>query len=304
MRKTLIALAALAAGAAASMAQESAPTGPPPVIAIGREEIPPGRMPAHERNAAGFVSVLNRTGAATHRIALVPLSGDDNQVLYLEPYASFADFEQARQRFDQAVASNAALRTEMEQLQRDNAQLHNSQRTTLARYRADLSYRPKSAEDTARSRYFSITTVRLKPGRGPDYVEYIKQGNAARAKANIDDHTAVYQVVSGAPFGTFLIFSSLKSLKEWDDGFARTQQEQKVFEEALGGPVVAAGRRQLLAEIAAEAVNTLFAISPAMSRPTARMAALDPDFWTPKPVVASGKALAVKKAATKEQPKP
>lgn len=304
MRKTLITLAALLACGAASIAQESAPTGPPPVIAIGREEIPPGRMPAHERNAAGFVSMLNRAGAAAHRIALVPLSGDDNQVLYLEPYASFADFEQARQQFDQAVASNAALRTEMEQLQRDNAQLHNSQRTTLARYRADLSYRPRSPEETARARYFSITTVRLKPGRGPDYVEYLKQGNAARAKANIDEHTAVYQVASGAPFGTFLMFSSLKSLQEWDDAFARTQQNQKALEEALGGPVVTASRRQLLAEIASETVNTLFAISPAMSRPTAQMAAVDPDFWTPRPVVPSGKALAVKKVGTKDQPKP
>jgi hypothetical protein len=304
MRHTLIALAALMACTVASMAQEGTPTGPPPVIAIGREEIPPGRMPAHERNAAGFVSMLNRSGAATHRIALVPVSGDDNQVLYLEPYGSFAEFEQARQQFDQAVASNVALRAEMEQLQRDNAQLHNSQRTTLARYRADLSYRPRSPEETARSRYFSITTVRLKPGRGADYMEYLKQGNAGRAKANIDDHNAVYQVASGAPFGTFLIFSSLKSLKEWDDGFARTQQDQKALEEALGGPVVTASRRQLLAEIAAEAVNTLFAINPAMSRPTAQMAALDPGFWTPKPVVPSGKALAVKKVATKNQPKP
>lgn len=304
MRKTLIALTALAVGAAAAMAQESAPTGPPPVIAMGREEIPPGRMTAHQRNAASFVSVLNRAGAGSYRIALVALSGDDNQVLYLEPYASFADYEQARQQFDQAVVSNAALRSELEQLERDNVQLHESQRTTLARYRADLSYRPKSREDTARARYFSITTIRLKAGRGPDYVEYIKQGNAARDKANIDDHVAVYQVASGAPFGTFLFLNSHKSLKEWDDAFGRVPQNQKAMEEALGGAVVAASRRQLLAEIAAEAVNTLYAISPAMSRPTAQMAALDPGFWTPKPVVPSGKALAVKKVATKDQPKP
>jgi hypothetical protein len=302
MRIPLIALAVLLS-CGASIAQETAAGGPPPVIAIGREEIPPGRMPAHQRNAAGFVSVLNRVGATAHRIALVPLSGDDNQVLYLEPYASFADFEQARQQFDQAVASNAALRTEMEQLERDNVQLHKSQRTTLARHRADLSYRPRPREETARARYFSVTTIRLKPGRGPDYAEFIKQGNAARAKANIDDHIAVYQVASGAPFGTFLIFSSHKSLKEWDEGFARSQQDQKAMEEALGGPVVVASRRQLLAEIAAEAVNTLYAISPVMSRPTAQMAALDPDFWTPKPAVASGKALA-KKVVSQDKPKP
>ena len=303
MRIPLIALAVLMSCGAASLAQQNAPDGPPPVIAIGREEIPPGRMPAHERNAAGFVSVLNRIGATSHRIALVPLSGDDNQVLYLEPYASFAEFAQARRQFDEAVTSNAALRTEMDQLMRDNVQLHHSQKTMLARYRADLSYRPKPREETARARYFSITSVRVKLGRGPDLAEWIKQGNAARAKANIDDHTAVYQVASGAPFGTFLFFSSHKSLQEWDEDFARGEQEQKAIDEALGGPVVVASRRQLAAEITIEVMNTLFAINPAMSRVPAQMAAVDPDFWTPKPVVASGKALA-KKVVPGDKQKP
>jgi hypothetical protein len=292
--------AAVAAWAVPALAQEA---GPPAVIAIGREEIPPGRMPAHERNAAAFVSVLNRAGATSYRIGLVPVSGDDNQVLYLEPYASFADLEQARVQLDRAVTSNAALRAEMEQLQRDNVQLHHSQRTTLARLRADMSYRPNPREETARARYFSVTTTRVKPGRGPDYAEYVKQLNVARAKANIEVHTAVYQVVSGAPTGTFITFTSLKSLKEWDEGFARADRDQKALEEALGGAVVVERRRQLLSDTVAEGQNTLFAISPAMSRPTPQMAAADPDFWMPKPAVASGKAVA-KKVATEEKPKP
>jgi hypothetical protein len=300
MCKSLVTVATLLACAVPALAQE---TGPPAVIAIGREEIPPGRMAAHGRNAAGFVSMLNRAGATTHRIALVPLSGDDNEVLYLEPYASFADFAQARQQFDQALVSNAALRTEMDQMDRDTAQLHRSQRTTLVRYRADLSYRPKSREETARARFFSVTTVRLKPGRGPDYMEWIKQGNAARAKANLEAYSAVYQVASGAPFGTFLYLSSHKSLKEWDDDFARAEQDQKALSEALGGAVVVERRRALISEIVAETVNTIYAIDPAMSRVPAEMAAVDPDFWTPKPTVASGKALA-KKVAAEEKPKP
>lgn len=304
MRKSLVALTVLLLPAAVAVAQESAQAGPPAVIAIGREEIPPGRMLAHEKNAAGFVSVLNRAGASSYRIGLVPFSGDDNQVLYLEAYGSFAELEQARQQFDQAVASNAALRTEMEQLLRDNTQLHNSQKTALARYRADLSYRPRGREETARSRYMSVTTTRVKPGLVPDYVDGLKQLNAAREKANIDAHFAVYQVVSGAPAGTFVTFSSLKSLKEWDEAFARAQQDQKAIQEARGGAVAAERARQRFSEIAIESHNTLFAINPAISRPTAQMAAADPDFWTPKPVAASGKALATKKVTKEDKPKP
>lgn len=303
MRIPLIAIAVLLSCGGASLA-EDASGGPPPILAIAREEIPPGRMPAHERNAAGFVSVLNRIGAASHRIALVPLSGDDNQVLYLEPHASFAALGQAREQFDEAIASNAALRTEMDQLTRDNVQLHHSQKTMLARYRADMSYRPKAREDTARSRYFSVTTIRVKPGRGPDYVEIVKQYNAALTKANIDWHVATYQVVSGGPFGTFLFLSSRRSLQELDEAFARGDEEQKAIDEALGGPVAAANLRARFSEVIADGTNTLFAINPGMSRPTAEMAAVDPDFWTPKPAGASGKALAKKVVTREEKPKP
>jgi hypothetical protein len=53
----------------------------------------------------------------------------------------------------------------------------------------------------------------------------------------------------------------------------------------------------------AEGQNTLFAISPAMSRPTPQMAAADPDFWLPMPAVAGGMAVA-KMVAREEKPKP
>jgi hypothetical protein len=77
-------------------------------------------------------------------------------------------------------------------------------------------------------------------------------------------HVVTYQVASGGQFGTFVFVAAHRSLKEWD----------------------------------------LFAINPAMSRPTAQMAAADPDFWAPKPAVASGKALAAKKVSSAEKPRP
>ena len=60
-------------------------------------------------------------------------------------------------------------------------------------------------------------------------------------------------------------------------------------------------RRELISEILVEPVTTnLYAISRAESHSTAQFAAFDPDFWTPKPAAAAGKALASKK----ETPKP
>ena len=42
------------------------------------------------------------------------MSGDDNQVLYTEAYASFADFEATRKKGEEAFAASPALQAEME----------------------------------------------------------------------------------------------------------------------------------------------------------------------------------------------
>lgn len=297
MTRKLGLLAVALVSLAGLVSAEEAP-GPPGVLVIRREEIKPGKMVAHEKSAAGFLAVQNRIGSKAHRLALLPVSGDDNVVVYFEPYPDFATFEATNQEFDQAIATNAAVRAEMEALDR-LGDVHASQRSAIYRLRADLSYRPRRMEDVAKARYFSVTTTRVKPGRGPDYVDYLKTLNEARTKAEADIHTTIYQVVSGAPFGTFLSITSLRSLNEVDDGFAKMDATNKAVDAALGGDEAAKKRRALFAELVAEGTNTLYRIDPSISRPPDQLAALDPDFWKPKPATAPGKALAVKKQTAK-----
>lgn len=299
--RTSIVLALVALAGAAAWAQEAAaPTGPPPVLVISREEIKPGRMAVHERSASTFVSVLERAGSPEHRIALVPLSGDDNQVVYLTGFGSFADLEASHNRFQQALLANAALRAEMEALDRQGAEQHNTQKTSIARYRADLSYRPGTLEQVAQSRFLNVSYARIKIGRAPDYVEYVKALNAARQKAGVTDiSNAVYQVVSGTSGPAFVTFTFYRSLKDLDDNLARMQDRQKAVDEALGGAEVVKQRRMLLSEIALDNTATLYALNPAISRPSPAFAAADPSgFWNPKPA-AGTKALAVKKETKK-----
>jgi hypothetical protein len=256
--------------------------------------------------AAAYAALASRTSVPSRWIGLVPLTGDENAALFVSPFGSFAAFEASNNAWEHAMAT-ATVKAEMEQLERQNSEVQNSWRTILARHRADLSYRPGSAKDVAQARYFSINSIRLKPGRAPDFIDYIKALNVAREKANADAHTAVYQAVGGAPTGTFLIFAAYRSLKELDDSFARADADQKTLEAALGGSTVVERRRQLIADIVAESQINLYAMNPKMSRPPEQFAAADPDFWTPKPVAAGGKALAVKKetpAKKEEKPKP
>jgi hypothetical protein len=224
-------------------------------------------------------------------------SGDTNHVVYLEAHPSFADIEAQNRKQEEAIAANVALGTELDRLEGQSGPMHATQRSAIATYREDLSYRPHKMEDVAKARYFQVTTYRVKVGRTPDYVAYVKQLNAAREKAQVADvHTAVYQVVTGAPIATFYSISTNRSLSEWDDFAKATAARNKAVDEALGGDSVVRQRSQMAEQIYTTISSTLYSVNRALSRPTAEFAALDPGFWSPK---ASGKALAVKKEEKK-----
>jgi len=303
MDRRVCVLGTLILSATAALAQE--PPGPPKVLALAREEIRPGKAGAHAKSVASFIAAVTRADAPLYRIALTPVSGDDNAVVYLQAFGSFAEVEAAHKQFEETVAANAVFKANLERLDREEVDQHASQRTAYYTLRADLSYHPRNAEQTARSRFMSVSTTRIKPGRAPDYVDYIKSLNVAREKAGIDAHTAVYQVLSGAANGTFLSFTSLRSLADIDDIRQKGEQQQKALDEALGGADAVKQRRMLISEIVADGYNTIYAMDPSLSRPTALIAAADPDFWNPKPAAAT-KALAAKKEApkAKEAPKP
>ena len=288
-------LALVAVAAATAAAQE---TGPPPVLVIAREEIKPGRMDGHAKSAASYVSVLNRAQAGEHRFGLVPVSGDDNQVLYLEGYPSFAKLEASRNELDRALQASAALRAEFDAVQKQGVDEHNSQRTMLARYRADLSFRPPTLDQIAHVRFVSMQTVRTKLGRTADYADYLKATNAAREKAGVSDvNYTVYQVVSGAPAGVLIVFSGYRSMEDLDALYAGMEDRDRKVNEALGGAEAVKQRRMLLSESLQDVNTVTFAMNPAISRPAPPIVAANPDFWTVKPAAApaAAKALAAKK---------
>ena len=289
----LLAVSLLSATAVAAQEQMS---GPPPVLAIGLEEINPGSMAAHDKQVVAYTTLFNRANVQGHRLGLVPVSGDDNQVVYLQPYASFAEFEATRKQTDEAFAASPALQAELDALDRQTGSMHATQKTLIAVYRPDLSYRPVGPAEVGKSRYFTMTTNRIKAGRANDYEGFVKQYNRAREKANLNEHTAIYQVITGAPFGTFITLGLNRSLTEWDDFTRGMQARNKAIDEAMGGDVVVKQRRETAEAIFADSRSSLYALNPKLSRAPAEIAAADPDFWTPK---AAGKALAVKKEAKK-----
>lgn len=266
----------------------------PPVMRITVEEIKPGAMGSHEKQVLSYLALFAKAQVPFSRLGMVPVTGDQNRVVYLEGFPSFAELEASDKKLESTFAAAPALQAELNALDSAGGTFHASQRAMIAVFRADLSYRPLSVDKLAKSRYLSVTTSRIKPGHQPDYEAYVKQLNRARDKAGLDESTAVFVVTTGAPLGTVMTFTASRSLAEWDAFHSGMTARNKALDEALGGEEVVKQRREMAEAIFAESSSALFAFNPRISVPTAQIAAADPDFWTPK---VSGKALAMKKEA-------
>ena len=261
------------------------PSGPPQVLLMTREQFRPGKMAEHNKQIPAFNALFERAKVGGYRLGLVPVSGDQNHLLYLEGYPSFAEMEATTAKIEAAWAASPAMRAEFDALTLKNDPLHESQTAWLARLRPDLSYRPNTMERTGKARYFSVSVTRVNTGRGADYADYVKQTNAAREKANLDEHTAVFQVLNGAPAGTYLVMGTSRSMSESDDFFKGLDARTKKMNEALGGEVVVRQRNKTFSEIVAQSTTTLYSIDRALSRPRPEFVAADPDFWKPHPEI-------------------
>lgn len=294
MTRSLLSLFFLILFVSPALAQETPPA-PPKVLLIVREEIKPGMMGAHARHSADFVQVFNQLNTSNYRIAMVPVAGNENEVLYITAAQSFAEIETLNRSTDQKMGSaGGTMRVKLDALEKEAPGMHAAMRDMLAVYRPELSFNP--GVDIAQMRYFTVTTTRIRPGFDSVYVENIQKViNVARNKAKADDlHVAVFQVVSGAPGGTYLIFRPMKSLAELDNPVgmkvraAMSDDQRKDADKAVRESVLSSE------------VNT-YAFAPNMSYVDRQFAARDSSFWSPKPQTAV-KPKPRKRAAAKQPP--
>ena len=304
MRGTILPLLGLLTAAPVAAVAQTADSGPPPVLVIGREEVKPGKMTAHEKVSTAYAALFAKANPDESWLGLTPISGEDSAVLFLEGFPSFAAAETNHIKLEAALAQSAALKAEMDRLDGQSGDMKNSSRTAWFVYRPALSYHAPKMGDVAKSRLVSVTTYRVKPGRIPDWNDYVKVLNAARDKAGASwISSAGYQSQVGMAAGTFVNFVFHRTMAELDENVAKADERQKAIDAALGGDQVVKMRRELISEVLVENPTTnLYVISRGESHPSATFAAADPDFWTPKPAAVAGKALATKKETPPTKP--
>lgn len=265
--------------AAVSMVMAQSPQ-PSAILRFLREDIKPGKSAAHEKTEAAFVRAFSKTNYP-HYTALVSTTGPTH-ALFLERYDSFAALEQAM-----AVGDTEPFKSVLEQVDAQDGELRSGERNMIATYRQELSYTPVPP-NLPKYRFYSILTVRVRPGHVDDYEAMRKMVNAVWEKEGSKQRRVVYGVVSGAPTGTYLILSGMESLKSLDP-----PRPAKTGAEAFGAEEWARYQK-MMSEVILSSENVLYAVSPKMSYPPKEFIEADPDFWAPKPKPAAAKPAAAK----------
>jgi hypothetical protein len=275
---------AVLAGPMVGLAQ-SGPT-LPQVLVITREDVKPGKAMSHEQIEKGFARALAKHKVQPY-LGMEALSGNAGEAMFISGYASFADFEKDNQTIGKAV--NGPSKAEFAGLNQQEADAVSGMQTWVAVYRPDLSYRADHLMTMLpQSRYFQVLSFRVRMGRDDDFVEASKLYLAAFENLKSERAYVMYQVVMGAPAGTYLLFSPLKSLKELDDEMAG----EKAFMDAMGAENMQRLEKRS-GDVFLSTKADLYAFNPEMSNVSKEFAAGDPKYWTPKPPPAIPKNLPV-----------
>jgi hypothetical protein len=256
------------------LAQTPERQGPPPIVLIVREDIKPGMMGTHNRHSAEFAGIFNKLQSPNHRIALVPVAGSENEVIYLTGAGTFAELEGMQKATDDKMAAASGnMKADLDRLDKEAPALHAGMRDMLAVLRPEYGYGP--AVNLPTMRYMAVTTVRLRPGQEDQYAELLKLQKAARDKAKAELHIAAFQVIAGTPNTTLMFFRPMKSLAEYDLRIgprvreAMSEEQQKKVD-------------KLAAESIVFTETSVYAFSPQMSYVSKEMIAGDPAFWNRK----------------------
>jgi hypothetical protein len=263
---------ALLAGWEPAIAQDLAPEAPAKVLQIIREEIKAGRTTAHERYEAGYVKAY-RGAKRVPYLAMSTLSGP-SEAWFIVSFPSYA----AMEKEIDATAKDATLSAELERLDEGDAAYRTGGRTMIAEYKPELSYRARG--DFSGVHYVEVSIVHVRPGHTREYEELVSVSRKAHEQAKVDEHFGVYEVASGMPTGTYVVFAGINSLAELD-----SDPHGQEYRDAVGDE----GRAKLQKLVADSVVSVdrmVFQFSPRMSNPPAWLLRTDPVFWAPaKPVV-------------------
>jgi hypothetical protein len=266
------ALALAAIVSAVAQDQSSGTMSPPKILTITREFVKPGKTGAmHDKTETAFVQAMTRAKVSTHYLGMNSITGKSRS-LFFAGYDSLDAWEKD-------VASqqkNAMLSAALDRANAADGELLDSLDIGAFINSAEYSLNQQAEHATPATRYFIVDVYHVKPGHHKEWDDAVKMVVEGYKKSQPEAHWACYESLYGAPEGTYLFITALKSANEIDHVLAH----DKDFMAAMGEDGMKKLEEFSAATIESSESN-LFALNPNMSSVPAEWLKAD-DFWKPK----------------------
>jgi len=227
------------------------------------------------------IAAANRQNKGDAWLAMETVYGPGDRVTFVSTRHSYGDIEKAQGAFFGALQKTYG-KAATDKLFQDFSQCLVSSRSEFRRRRYDLS--SNAPADTAAmaklvggSRWLRTTVVHVRPGQVANFEALLKDMKAAREKASPPQTVLVSQAVAGQE-GTVFYVSSLQNSLAGFDAIPTTQQllGDEGYQKFLKTNAEAVSNSETM-------INRFLADA---SNPPEEIAAVAPDFWTPKPAAA------------------
>ena len=247
-----------------------------------------------------FEAIAKRIADAERRnsgdpaIALVPMYGDNTTYIFISQRQDYADIDKGGEVFMGAL-HKALGKPGTGKLMQDLNNCLVSSRSEVRMRRPDLSSKlpgdPQAfAKLIGESRVLRTIVVHTRPGHGGDFERLLKEVNAKAEHTANTQPLLVSQVAEGGEDAYYLTF-----LRSSLGGFDKNPTLMDILgEEGL------AKFEKTIAESVASVNSAIYRFSAELSNPPKDIAQVAPDFWNPKPMVASAMAKPKAKTTTAE----
>ncbi len=228
------------------------------------------------------IAAANRQNKGDAWLTMETVYGQGDRVTFVSVRQGYGDVEKATGTFYEAM-QKAYGKAGTDKMFQDFSQCLVSSRSEFRRRRMDLSSNPPAdpaamAKLLGQARWLRTTVVHVRPGQVAAYEALLKDVKAAREKASPPQTVLVSQAVAGQE-GTVFYVTTLQNSLGGFDTFPSIQQ-------TLGDE----GYARFLkanADLVAGTETVINRFLPELSNAPEEVAAIAPDYWTPKPVVAA-----------------
>lgn len=273
----VLGLASVAIAPSLSLCEE-----PPAVLSIARESIKEGRGPAHEKVETDWARAFRRAKFPYYWMAWTTMTGPP-EVYFVQSYKSWADYEKADK-----MVETTSLKNESEMLESRDGELRAGSRNMFLEYRKNLSYHGDQS-NPAKARYAVLTIYRLRLGKQAEFMEGAKKIFAAYEKSGYPYPVVCYEVISGAPAGTYHFVSFFDSLAPLDSIMKYTA----ALTSAMGKEEMDKLQKST-SDLFTSIERIHLRLNPKMSYVSTATEEVDPAFWRPRAAAAPPAAPAAK----------